>query len=260
MLDGVYRRTEGEPVFDEARAPTGDELKGLLDQIVARLMKLLTLRGYLVEEQGMTYLADTDADHPLASLQAASCTYRIAFGPRAGQTVLSLRTVAGQDEKPSKVLCADAHGFSLHAAVRCGADQRKQLERLCRYITRPQVANQRLLLERATTAQGRLPSYSDSESSHCPPSARQRQGTGTSPPESAGMTKVRSGRSTDIEPSRRDSNEFASADADIGVFLAATSEILPIADVDCAGRRGSIPGGDADHARESGPLGTRTKA
>ena len=45
----------------------------------------------------MTYLADIDADKPLASLQAASCTYRIAFGPRAGQQVLSLRTVAGRD-------------------------------------------------------------------------------------------------------------------------------------------------------------------
>jgi hypothetical protein len=81
----------------------------------------------------------------LASLQAASCTYRIAFGPRAVQKVLGLRALAGQDEKPRKVLCADAHGFSLHAAVRCGADQRKQLERLCRYITRPEIANQRLL-------------------------------------------------------------------------------------------------------------------
>ncbi|MCC6776327.1 MAG: transposase [Hyphomicrobiales bacterium] len=55
-----------------------------------------------------------------------------------------MRTVAGQDEKPRKVLCADAHGFSLHAAVRCGADGRKQLERLCRYITRPALAHERL--------------------------------------------------------------------------------------------------------------------
>jgi len=116
----------------------------LLDQIVARLMKMLTRRGHLVEEQGMTYLADTDAEDPLATLQAASCTYRIALGPRAGQKVLSLRTVAGRDEKHRKALCADAHGFSLHAAVRCGADQRTQLEQLCRYITRPALANERL--------------------------------------------------------------------------------------------------------------------
>jgi hypothetical protein len=37
-----------------------------------------------------------------------------------------------------------AHGFSLHAGVRCGAHQRKALGRLCRYITRPAIANERL--------------------------------------------------------------------------------------------------------------------
>jgi putative transposase len=36
------------------------------------------------------------------------------------------------------------HGFSLHAGGRCGAHQRKELERLCRYITRPAIANERL--------------------------------------------------------------------------------------------------------------------
>jgi hypothetical protein len=44
------------------------------------------------------YLADIDPDHPLTPLQAASCGYRIALGPRAGQKVLGLRTVAGRDE------------------------------------------------------------------------------------------------------------------------------------------------------------------
>jgi len=51
-LDGVYRRTEGEPEFQKARAPSRDELAGLLDKIIARLMKMLTLLGYLIEEQG----------------------------------------------------------------------------------------------------------------------------------------------------------------------------------------------------------------
>ena len=35
-------------------------------------------------------------------------------------------------------------GVSLHAAVRTVAHQRKELERLCRYITRPAIANERL--------------------------------------------------------------------------------------------------------------------
>jgi hypothetical protein len=42
------------------------------------------------------------------------------------------------------MLCADMQGFSLHAAVRCGAEDRKSLEQLCRYITRPALANERV--------------------------------------------------------------------------------------------------------------------
>ena len=33
--------------------------------------------------------------------------------------------------------------------MRCGADQRQALERLCRYITRPAIANERLKRNRA---------------------------------------------------------------------------------------------------------------
>ena len=42
------------------------------------------------------------------------------------------------------MLCAQVHGFSLHAAVRTAAHKRKELERLCRSITRPAIANERL--------------------------------------------------------------------------------------------------------------------
>jgi putative transposase len=85
----------------------------------------------------------------LTPLQAASCTYHIALGPRAGQKVRSLQTISRQREQPVPALCANAHGFSLRAAVRCAADQRRQLERLCRYITHPAIANERLKRNRA---------------------------------------------------------------------------------------------------------------
>ena len=35
-------------------------------------------------------------------------------------------------------------GFSLHAGVEARADERKKLERLCRYIARPAVSETRL--------------------------------------------------------------------------------------------------------------------
>ena len=62
---------------------TGKEATGDQSSIIARLMKMLTRLGYLIEEEGITYIADRDADNPLAPLQAASCIYRIALGPRA---------------------------------------------------------------------------------------------------------------------------------------------------------------------------------
>jgi hypothetical protein len=53
VLDGVYRSTGDDAQFQKARAPTRAELEGLLDKIIARLLKMLTRLGYLVEEQGV---------------------------------------------------------------------------------------------------------------------------------------------------------------------------------------------------------------
>ena len=39
---------------------------------------------------------------------------------------------------------AEGVRFSLHDAVRCGTDNRQALEQLCRYITRPAPANERV--------------------------------------------------------------------------------------------------------------------
>jgi hypothetical protein len=84
-------RTRGAgAALSAAGGPTTGQLQALLSRIIKRLMRLLTRQGYLVAEQGITYLADTDPESALAPLQAAACTYRIALGPRAGQKVLSL--------------------------------------------------------------------------------------------------------------------------------------------------------------------------
>ena len=105
----------------------------------------------LVEEEGSTYVADTDGDsdeaRALRPLQAAARTYQIALGPRARQKVLTVLTVQGvmpRDADFKQTLCAGMQGFSLHAAVRCGADDRQGLEQLCLYITRPALANERV--------------------------------------------------------------------------------------------------------------------
>jgi hypothetical protein len=58
VLDGVYRRTDGGPVFVEVPAPTDEALRAVLHKIIARMMKLLSRRGVLVEEQGSIYMVD----------------------------------------------------------------------------------------------------------------------------------------------------------------------------------------------------------
>jgi hypothetical protein len=50
----------------------------------------------------MSYLADIDSDRALTPLQAASCTYRIALGPRAGQKSAELKSGA----RPTRALHA----------------------------------------------------------------------------------------------------------------------------------------------------------
>ena len=126
----------------------------MLHRVITRLMKLLTRRGVLVEEEGSTYLADDDGDsdeaRALRPLQAAEGTYRIAFAPRAGQKGLTLQGAMPRQTEFKRSRCTDIDGLSLHAAVHCGEDDRQALEQLCRYITRPALANEWVQTNAAT--------------------------------------------------------------------------------------------------------------
>jgi hypothetical protein len=75
------RRRGGLP---EAAALSTDELEAVLLKIITRTMRILRRLGALIEEPDQTYLAETNTDGALRALQPASCTYRIALGPRAG--------------------------------------------------------------------------------------------------------------------------------------------------------------------------------
>jgi hypothetical protein len=76
-----------------------------------------------------------------------SITYRIAVGPQAGRKVFTLQTLPACDAGESVTdTVGKVAGFSLHAGVAARADERKKLERLCRYISRPAVSEKRLSL------------------------------------------------------------------------------------------------------------------
>ncbi len=70
----------------------------------------------------------------------------MAVGPRAGQKVFTLQTVAAQGEGGGRTGAAQAGGFSLHAGVSIRPAQRAKLERLCRYVSRGPLAEDRLSL------------------------------------------------------------------------------------------------------------------
>ena len=63
--------------------------------------------------------------------------------PNAGRKALTLRTV-GPSPPPDNPCIARLSGFSLHAGTVCEAHERDSLERMCRYIARPAVSNERL--------------------------------------------------------------------------------------------------------------------
>jgi hypothetical protein len=130
LLDGVYRcDDDGKPTFMEAGEPTDDQVHALLQTLIARPMKMLTRRGELVRTGA--HLAESDADggeaRTLRPLQAAAITYRNAFGPHAGQKLLTLLGAMPRETAARQALCADIDGFSLHAAVRVEEHDHRRL-------------------------------------------------------------------------------------------------------------------------------------
>jgi hypothetical protein len=82
----------------------------------------------------------------LSELRGHSISYRIALGPHKGRKAFMLHSLPPSGEERAGESVAQVAGFSLHAGVAAEAHQRQKLERLCRYISRPAVAIERLAL------------------------------------------------------------------------------------------------------------------
>ncbi len=151
--DGVYVRGNDRLEFRRVPPPTKAELDELLKTITARVGRQLQRRGWLTRDAESSHLSLDREDTALDSLLGHSITYRIAPGPRAGQKAFTLQSLPGTSlPEPDQPFLAKADGFSLHAGVAAGADERNKVERLCRYIARPPIATGPLSL----TAQGQV--------------------------------------------------------------------------------------------------------
>ena len=139
--DGIYTLSHGKPCFHAVTAPSQSELTTLLNRIIRRITRQLTRDGLLAQEADQPYL-DLQTDDTLDQFGAASLQYRVILGPTTGSRVLTLRnSVSATAASTAKPFTVARDGFSLNAAVRCQAHQRKKLERLCRYVARPPLAS-----------------------------------------------------------------------------------------------------------------------
>ena len=88
---------------------------------------------------------DTVEAAPIEQLLGSSITYRIAVGPHQGRKVFTLQTVPACDE-PFDDGVRKVAGLSLHAGAAARAEERKKVEQLRCYISRPTVSEKRLSL------------------------------------------------------------------------------------------------------------------
>ncbi len=144
-LNGVY---DAKGYFWPVKPPAPGDLDEITHKIARRVSRYLEQAGYLYRDAETEYLdLVPDEDDAMNGIMGASITYRLAFGTNAGKNALALQAVPTSDNRAkSSELVSKQSGFSMHAGVSCKSNQRKKLERLCRYITRPAIAEQRLSL------------------------------------------------------------------------------------------------------------------
>ena len=156
-LDGVYvRDTEsGKLRFEELAAPSQAEVFDVARRTAERIDALLRKSGRSLERQADEPEPELLLDEPgLASCYAAAAQGISVSGDRAGlpQLRLVLGTAPSTASSPesaeletaSDEPVAEHWGVNLHAKQCVDGRDRKRHERLCRYITRPPVAQDRL--------------------------------------------------------------------------------------------------------------------
>jgi len=149
FLEGGYFQTRKGPKFWRSGPPSDQDIQTLAVTIAKRIIRFLKKKGYFQDDiDAAVPEKDLTQETLFPELQAASIQSRIALGERKGQYVRRWDGIDPTQFKSRRTgpLCAQVAGFSLHAAVYCKPWERQKLEMLCRYITRPAVAEERLEL------------------------------------------------------------------------------------------------------------------
>jgi hypothetical protein len=155
-LGGVYvRDARGELEFHALGATSEQELADVARWTFERVRVSLARRGQTLTEEGRieeAEPADFELEQPaLASALAASAQDLQLFGVRAGQPSAKLTrpmplTSARSTAPRGARIGARIGGFDVHAAERIGGHERDALDRLCRYLCRPPLSQERIRL------------------------------------------------------------------------------------------------------------------
>jgi len=147
VADGVWVEGEEGPRYVPLRV-RDEDVVAVTRAVERKVMRLLVQRG-LRPSDGDAHAVDVDPDRQLElSLLGASATLRVATGHRAGKLVRrsGVRRRTEQTPMRRKSMQSEYLGFDLHARVRVGRGERRRLEQLCRYLLRPALCVERLLL------------------------------------------------------------------------------------------------------------------
>ena len=147
FLDGVFvEQAGGNVMFCAVPAPSRKQLQAVTDEVCSKVQALLGGSDLDARGEPARRLAE---DQPLlVACAAASVVGRIATGERAGARVQRLGEPPPLPETKTRRQVgrygAETQGFNLHAGVRVPAHARRRLERLCCYILRPPISQERL--------------------------------------------------------------------------------------------------------------------
>jgi len=144
-FDGAFElNSDKAPTrFHRIARPTVPALEVLVKTIAHRVAKYLEKNGIIAKDDETPLQLNIPTDEGFSQLQAASSSYRFLLGPNKGKKALNLKTEADRDHMGKGGLVGKYSGFTLHAGVAVDCGQREKLEKICRYIARSAISEER---------------------------------------------------------------------------------------------------------------------
>jgi hypothetical protein len=131
--------------FHALPAPSVEDIAQLADRVANRIERLLRKSGRVVDDQLQEQALQDEQTVLLSCYHAAAQGIELA-GAQAGQRSLRLVSLPVQPPRSPRRqgLVAEVRGVNIHAETVVDGRDRKRLQRLCRYVARPPLCQDRL--------------------------------------------------------------------------------------------------------------------